>query len=137
MSTEEFRNRQGPQRETHQVQLPRTIKEFFEETVFERAKRASPKLRPQILGKVLIDFLDTGKKYLFDWSAETLKVAAADANAAHTESNIECKIKLSEKDFMRIAQGDLNPQIGLLSEKISIQGQAGLAIYFFNLVAPL
>jgi putative sterol carrier protein len=43
---------------------------------------------------------------------------------------------MSEDHLKRIWQGELNPQIAMLSEKIRVEGRKAVAIYLFNLIAP-
>lgn len=106
------------------------VQGFFSEQLLPRAKTSQAKLRSQLVGSILIEFSDSGERYLFDWSDDQPKLAQTKDGTA------ECKIILRSDDFMRIASGDLNPQIAMLSEKIRVEGKPGLAIYFFNLVAP-
>ena len=49
---------------------------------------------------------------------------------------VDCVVKLKEPQLMAIQSGELNPQIALVNEKVKVEGAAGLAMYFFNLVYP-
>jgi hypothetical protein len=134
---------------------PNSVQELFASEIPQRASYADPKLRQHLTGTVLVKVLsypdrrggsdrggaDRGyerggdrrgseQRFLFDWTAEAARCAPSEATTA------DCVISVSETNLMRIAQGDLNPQISMLSDKVRIEGQASFAIYFFNLVAP-
>ena len=78
----------------------------------------------------MFEIEDRKEKYLFDWSAEGIKSSRTEA------AESDCKITLSEDNLLRIAWGDLNPQLAMLSDKVKVTGQLSLAIYVFNLIAP-
>jgi putative sterol carrier protein len=48
----------------------------------------------------------------------------------------DCVISIHEQVLLRIANGELNPQVTMLSDRLKIDGQAALGVYFFNLIAP-
>ncbi len=98
--------------------------------VLERAHRAHPTLRDQLRGTILLKVGSGREKYIVDWRTDSLKVAETKDETA------DCVIGLEDRDLEMIAGGNLNPQIAMLSEKISIEGDASLAMYFFNLIAP-
>ena len=89
------------------------------------------KLRSNLVGSIVINLRDSGEKFLFDWTTEELKTGPAAANGTS-----DCAIHLSGASLLKIASGELNPQIAMLSDKVKVEGRVGLAIYFFNLVAP-
>ncbi len=95
-----------------------------------RATYADAKLRSNLVGSIIVFLKDLDERYLFDWSTETLRTGKVESPTA------DCTIRLTSHVLLRIAQGDLNPQIAMLSDKISVQGKAGMAVYFFNLIAP-
>lgn len=108
-----------------------SAKELLLDEVRARALRAvNPKLRSHLTGRVIVQTDNDHKRYLFDWSSEQVTVEETDAQEA------ECIINVTEDSLLKIAAGDLNPQIGMLCDKIKVKGQLGMAIYFFNLVAP-
>ena len=110
--------------------IPETVDELLGETLRLRAQSADPKLRTQLTGSILVRFVNSGKRFLFDWSQDPLTMGATDRQDA------DCVIALSEATLLRIATGDLNPQIAMLSDKIEVKGALALAIYWFNLIAP-
>lgn len=95
-----------------------------------RATYADSKLRSNLVGSIVVHLRDSDERFLFDWTTEELHTGRTDLSSA------DCMIHLTSQNLLKIAQGDLNPQIGMLSDKVSVEGRAGLAIYFFNLVAP-
>lgn len=108
----------------------RNARELMTDELLNRARNANPKLRAQLLGSVLVTIKGSQERYLLDWSTEEIKVEATQQTLA------DCMIKISEDNLLKIASGDLNPQIGMLSEKIHLEGNPSLAVYFFNLIAP-
>lgn len=106
------------------------LSSLLEDEVPSRADRAGELLRQHIQGKVLLKLYDVNKNYVYDWSETALKVQTA------TNASAECTIEMSSKNVLRVADGDLNPQVGMLTEKIRISGKTETAIYFFNLLAP-
>lgn len=96
-----------------------------------RAEESSERLRACLTGSIIVKLRERGEKYLFDWSSTQPRAEATDQTTG------DCVITLSENNLLRIATGELNPQIGMLSDKISVEGKLSLAIYFFNLIAPL
>ena len=116
---------------SEEMRRPATsVTELLNEHLCQSAMAANPRLRANLMGTVMLSLSDSGEKYLFDWSGDTPSVALTDKGAA------DCCITLRGSDLLRISNGDLNPQIAMLSDKISVQGRASLAIYFFNLIVP-
>ena len=107
-----------------------TAAEILKDELRTRALRDQGRIRAYLTGKIIIHLEDVKKRYLFDWTTEELRTGQTD------ETEGDCVIVLSEEDLMRIAFGDLNPQVGMLSDKIRVSGKLGLAIYIFNLIAP-
>ncbi len=118
---------------------PSSSEELLLSEVPWRLERAEEKLRQNINGKIVIrvatgaDRRTTETKYLLDWSGDAPKMSRLDADSA---GPFDCTISIHEQILLRIANGELNPQITMLSDRMKIEGQAALGIYFFNLVAP-
>jgi len=153
---EEAPQRSAPRQRMERRAPPNSIQELFGSEIPQRASYADAKLRQQLSGTVLVkvtsypdrragpDRSERGasergasdrrgsseQRFLFDWTGDAAICAASEATTA------DCVISVSETNLMRIAQGDLNAQISMLSDKVRVDGQASLAIYFFNLVAP-
>jgi len=99
--------------------------------VSRRSLEATPLLQAQLTGVFAVRLSDTGKTYTFDWSGEKLMVSQI-ANPL-----CECTIVVSQQNLLRIAAGEMNPQLAMLSDKVRVEGKAPFAVYFFNLIAPL
>ena len=113
---------------------PRDAKQLMLVEVKERAFRANERLRAQLTGSIVLDIKDKNQKFLFDWRAD--KPIIEELSAPPAAGADECTIHLSQSDFLRIASGELNPQVAMLSHKVSVEGKLNLAVYFFNLVSP-
>ena len=107
-----------------------SAEQLIMEEIPQRALRATPRLKEQLSGALVIELANTDRRYLVDWRSETLTAGAVGDTVP------DCTIRLSEDNLMRIASGDLNPQISMLSDKVRVTGRANMALYFFNLVAP-
>jgi hypothetical protein len=114
----------------------------------ERALRAATRLKPFLTGVTVIEFTNTGERFVFDWRDDGPKMAPLSRDVVlswdeHTgpvvqsdRVNADAVVFLTEQHLMSIRAGDLNPQIGMLTEKIKVQGRVSSAVYLFNLVAP-
>lgn len=109
-------------------QAPNNAEELFLDELLLRAEDAEPKLRAQLTGTIIVELKDLRQSFIFDWSSEKPKIEKTDSTTA------DCIIHTSEEHILSVSKGDLNPQIGMLSDKISVEGNVGLAVYFFNLV---
>lgn len=109
---------------------PKNPKELFLEAIPYRAKESAATLRTHLTGKIGFSIQDTNEKFCIDWSSAECQV-----KANHPET-LDCHVSLSSGDLMRIASGDLNAQIAMLSTRVLIQGKADYAVYVFNLIAP-
>lgn len=114
----------------------------------DRAQRASLRLKPYLTSTILVELTNSGERFLFDWREEAPKVTpvAREAVLSTDESqgvvvtaekiNADSFILLSEQHLMSIRAGDLNPQVGMLTDKIKVRGKVSPAVYIFNLIAP-
>jgi putative sterol carrier protein len=106
-----------------------SVEELLESELEQRLLNANVRLREQLMGSIVVA-LDSGKRYLVEASAEQTKVSQTESESA------DCVIQVSGSTLLRIAAGDLNPQIAMLSDKINVRGRLSLAVYFFNLIVP-
>ncbi|MCO6431725.1 MAG: SCP2 sterol-binding domain-containing protein [Deltaproteobacteria bacterium] len=106
----------------------RDAKELLTEEILYRSQRANAHLKNCLSGKIIFDLDGKGERYFIDWSGDTLKSGPCE------DSDGDCVIKVSEATLMKIASGDLNPQVAMLSDKVKIQGKSSLAMYIFNLI---
>jgi len=107
-----------------------TIEELLCERVYERAVNSSTTLRSQLAGSIGLTIADSQEAYLFEWIKEKPTIMRMEKTEA------DCLITITDRDLRRIAAGVFNPQVGMLTDKIRVSGKTGLAIYFFNLIAP-
>lgn len=97
----------------------------------QRARNAPANLKAQLRGTILLKVNDGRERYLLDWRGEEPSIKEVEEETA-----ADCVIALEERDLASIASGGLNPQIAMLTTKISISGTSSFAVYFFNLIAP-
>lgn len=114
----------------------------------DRAERAKLKLKPYVAGVLVFELTNSGERFLFDWREELPKVSsiAREVSVSCDESlglvvskeklNVDAIISVSEQNLMSIRSGDLNPQVGMLNDKIKIRGKISPCVYIFNLIAP-
>ena len=113
------------------------------EDVRKRAGIAGSKLMMHLTGGITVELERSGGKLQFDWrsSSSSANLSSGSASGSGTSGSTsitpdQCNIRISDENLMRIASGDLNPQLAMLSDKIRVDGKHSLAMYFFNLVAP-
>jgi putative sterol carrier protein len=121
------RNEREEQERSHENE---NLSDFFCDELCNRAARFGAMLKEHLGGTILISVTPGDERYLFDWRGQEPRAEATNVKEA------DCTIIISKHNLMQIYSGDLNPQIGMLTDKIKVKGKAGLAIYFFNLVAP-
>jgi hypothetical protein len=140
------------EQEVEQARAPRRAiqngRDVLCEELPDRAQRAAIRLKPFLTGVLVVELTNSGERFVFDWRSDTPKttpinkdvVVSIDEQAAPTVSDdrvqADACISISEQHLMSIRAGDLNPQIGMLTEKIRVRGKVSPAVYLFNLVAP-
>jgi hypothetical protein len=138
--------------ESEPSRMPRKAIETGRDVVCEelpdRAQRAAVRLKPFLTAAVVFEFTGSGEKYLFDWRGDTpttkqlpkAMVVTFDEEQGYVSSesamNVDTVVCISESHLMAVRSGALNPQVGMLTEKIRVKGKVGPAVYIFNLVAP-
>jgi putative sterol carrier protein len=129
---DEGEDQNRPQRERRERRKNfSNARELMTEELRMRAEESSERLRACLTGSIIVKLRERGEKYLFDWSSTQPRAEVTDQTTG------DCVITLSENNLLRVATGELNPQIGMLSDKIAVEGKLSLAVYFFNLIAPL
>jgi putative sterol carrier protein len=104
------------------------LDELFLGFIQRKANSVEDRLKRQLRGKIKIRVRDRDKVYLFDGSGTSFTVALDDSTAADSE------MELGFKELEAIVEKRLNVQIAMLSGRIKVSGNVGLAIYFFNLI---
>jgi putative sterol carrier protein len=113
------------------INRPKVRKDALEELsdlIIERAASAPTTLKTVLSGSVELFIKDRPFRVLFDFLGNPPKRLAAGAKES------DCVIETDERTIMRIHQGELNPQLAMVSDKINVKGKSGLAVYFFNLL---
>ncbi len=109
-----------------------SVEELLTTVIRANAERDQVKLRPYMIGKIVFEMTDSKKNYVFDWTADKLRVEKVAQSAK--EENIDCTISTTETTITKIANGDINPQISMLSNYVNIKGKVSFAVYIFNLI---
>lgn len=125
-----------------------TARDVVCEELPERASRATTRLKPFLTGTFVFDFTNTGERFLFDWRGDNPSTKPLSRDIAITwdeaqgyvatenSINVDTVVSISESHLMAVRSGSLNPQVGMLTEKIRVKGKVGPAVYIFNVVAP-
>ncbi|MBX2814524.1 MAG: SCP2 sterol-binding domain-containing protein [Saprospiraceae bacterium] len=87
----------------------------------ERAANASP------LGKTLKFDFGEDQQLLIDGTGEENVVSAADSEA-------DTVVKVSIDDFVAVSKGEMNPMTAVMTGKIKIKGDMGLAMKLQSLL---
>jgi len=95
--------------------------------VFERQLPARLAAKPDVVAKInaLYQFNISGPEggaWSVDCTAPGGKISAGSVQAAR------CTVAATDKDFLAIVNGKLNPQMAFMSGKLRIQGDMGLAM---------
>lgn len=71
-----------------------------------------------------------GKTLKFDFGGQQLFIDGTGATneVSQMNSDADCTIRVSEEDFQRLIKGDLNPMGAVMSGKIKIDGDMGVAM---------
>jgi hypothetical protein len=140
-----------PEDEPEQQRAPRKViqngSDVMCEELPDRAQRAGLRLKPYLTTRILVELSNSGERFLFDWREDAPKVSAVPRDVLLTTEEptpetstdklvVDAHIILSEQHLMAIRSGELNPQVGMLTEKIRVKGKVAPAVYIFNLIAP-
>lgn len=109
---------------------PKDVAALLLQEVPARSERSDEKLKAALAGSIAVSITDKNERYRGAWEGSRLQIKKDKDTAS------DCTISTTEKNLMKISDGSLNPQIAMLSGKVSVSGNAQLGIYFFNLVAP-
>lgn len=95
--------------------------------VFERQLPARLAAKPDVVAKInaLYQFNISGPEG-GSWSVDC--TAPGGKITAGTASSARCTVAATDKDFLSIVNGKLNPQMAFMSGKLRIQGDMGLAM---------
>jgi len=95
--------------------------------VFERQLPARLAAKPDVVAKINAVYLfvisgPEGGSWCVDCTAPGGRITAGGAPGAR------CTVAATDKDFLSIVNGKLNPQMAFMSGKLRIQGDMGLAM---------
>lgn len=103
---------------------------FLLEEIPSRSEKSDEKFKASLAGSIAITLSDKNDRYRGAWEGSRFQVKKDKDTAS------DCSIALTEKHLLKISDGSLNPQIALLSGKVTVSGNSALGIHFFSLVAP-
>lgn len=118
----------GSSGESGRARSKRDFLEEISDLIISRASNAHSNLIAMLTGTLELFVRDRPYRVIFDFSAKPPQKLSAGSKEC------ECSIELDERTLSRIHQGELNPQLAMVSDKMLIKGKAGLAVYFFNLL---
>lgn len=143
---------EDPEEDPEQQRAPRKViqngRDVMCDELPDRAQRAGLRLKPYLTARILVELTNSGERYLFDWREDAPRVRVVSREEAVTTDegpageissdklSVDAHIALSEQHLMAVRSGDLNPQVGMLTEKIKVKGKVSPAVYIFNLIAP-
>ena len=126
---------EAPQRNSRRAPV-RSAEDLFGDEILYRAEQSGDKLRVLLPGKIYISLTDLNRSFCFTWSDHTPKIEKNLPLNPGAIAVTDCHLVLSEKNLLAIFEGDLNPQVAMLTTKVRVNGSASQAVYFFNLIAP-
>ena len=103
-----------------------SVTRLLQDAVSKNGTRDNLRLKTHLTGRIQLIVSGVGS-YLFDWRGDDMVLTEAQ------DSSADCTIEMSEADLLAAANGDLNIQIAMLSDKVKLSGQTGMALYLFNI----
>ncbi|MCB0353015.1 MAG: SCP2 sterol-binding domain-containing protein [Bdellovibrionales bacterium] len=108
----------------------RSLDELFSENLENFSFRMNPNLSAHLAGDILIDFRENGRSFAVSVSGTSVSSKELGKGKSGT---FDCEIAVSERDFLDLVNGNLNPQVAMLSERVQVTGRLDAAVYLFNL----
>lgn len=108
------------------------FRSFITEMLPEKAKYANQRLKASLAGTTCIKVKNSDERYLLTWKEGNLIVEQKQKGEVEL-SSLDCEISATEATYLKIINGELNPQIAMLTDKIEIIGTFSIPIYIFNL----
>lgn len=98
-----------------------------------KAKSATLSLKEHLRGTILLKLLDSDKHFFYDWRDENFIVSVIPQGEV-TYCEPDSIISLTRKNLIEILDGEISPQLLMLTPNITITGKIEMAVYFFNLL---
>ncbi len=93
----------------------------------KNSRRLNRRLKTHITGRIQLIVSGGKENYVLDWRGEDLLLNDG------RDPEAECVIEISERDLLDVIKGNSNLQIALLSDKVKLSGQVGMALYLSNI----
>ena len=107
----------------------KSTKEFFNTEILYRYDILEEQVRSSIEGSYRIELEGSDKD---TWS---LKLGLS-LDVSNKKEDADIVLNISERDFLNLINGELNPQIAILAEKLKVTGDLSKALAFQNVLAP-
>jgi len=108
-----------------------SVKEFFNSEVLYRFDILDDQRRTDLIGRYRIEVRgDKGGVWTLDLSQNKIDVTPQREEA-------DLVLMLHSDDFISIVNGELNPQIALVSQRVKVSGDSKKASLFQNIMSPL
>ena len=95
-------------------------KQIFEEKITAKLKNEPDKAKS--INAVVVFHITGGADWTMDCTQAPATVKMSNTSGAKVE------VTMSEEDFVKLANGSLNPQMAFLGGKLKVKGDMGLAI---------
>lgn len=99
---------------------------LLKNAAMKNCTRSNSRLKQHLTGVVQLIITGTGS-YILDWREDDMTIKEGEVE------NADCTIEMNSADFIDAANGDLNIQIAILSDKVKFKGRAEMASYLFNI----
>jgi len=73
-------------------------------------------------------------KFMLDEEAIMIDGSGDGNNVSNDDAEADCVISCSKETFMKLKDGDLNPMMAVMSGKVKIKGDMGLAMKLQSLI---
>lgn len=93
----------------------------------KNSRRLNRRLKTHITGRIQLIVSGGKENYVLDWRGDDLLLNDG------RDPEAECVIEIGERDLLDVIKGNSNFQIALLSDKVKLSGQVGMALYLSNI----
>lgn len=107
-----------------------SAKEFFSSELVYRFEILQPAVQEELRGRYRVEVKGNAGG---TWTV----VVDKGLQVANERQDAEVVLSLQQKDFIQLVNGDLNPQMGILAQKIRLQGDVRKVASFQTLLYPV